>query len=109
MFFKDKLREKENILTNKNNLMTLQIGVESYKVESVEKKRRRCGSDSKGQTFSIAKVKEKRYGIVVFGIGLLRIVQATCNKLTSRQMNAIDRYFLFGCYFESMAALFSLV
>ena len=62
MFFKDKLREKENILTNKNNLMTLQIGVESYKVESVEKKRRRCGSDSKGQTFSIAKVKEKRYG-----------------------------------------------
>lgn len=44
----------------------------------------------------------------VFGIGLLRILQATFNKQTSRCMDSTLRYLRFGCYFEAAAALFSL-
>lgn len=45
----------------------------------------------------------------VFGIGLLRILQATFNKQASRCMDSTQRYLRFGCYFEAAAALFSFL
>ena len=45
----------------------------------------------------------------VFGVGGLRIAQSTINKQTSRYMNSMPTYYQFGLYFESFAAIFSLI
>ena len=45
----------------------------------------------------------------VFGIGILRIFQSFFNKSASRHLPTIRKYLRFGLYFESAAAIFSLL
>lgn len=45
----------------------------------------------------------------VFGIGVLRILQSFFNKNASKHLHDINKYLHFGFYFESMAAVFSLL
>lgn len=45
----------------------------------------------------------------ILGIGLLRIVQTSLNKETSRHTTTLRRKLCFGIFFEAMAAIFSLV
>ncbi len=42
-------------------------------------------------------------------VSLLRIVQATCNKMTSGHLCSTALFFRYGAFFEGMAAVFSLL
>ncbi len=45
----------------------------------------------------------------IFGVGALRIAQSTINKNTSKHMKSTETYYQYGLYFESFAAIFSLI
>ncbi|MBR2474218.1 MAG: hypothetical protein IKB51_04230 [Clostridia bacterium] len=45
----------------------------------------------------------------VFGVGGLRIAQSTVNKKTSKFMKSTAAYYQYGFYFETFAAIFSLI
>lgn len=42
-------------------------------------------------------------------IALMRVIQANCNKRTSRAINGGARFFCYGAYYQSLSALFALI
>ena len=47
--------------------------------------------------------------IFVFGIGILRILQSSFNKQSSKHLPSFNKYLRFGLFFEASAAVFALL